>query len=514
MIKKWPIHTVLLGLFPILFLYQHNLNEMFAVEIVDPIISIIFAAIVLTALFGALHRSLARGGLLASTLLVFFLSFGQLAELLPKRPPKDITSLVNPLEIYLLIALIAIFLILWFLVWRTKSKLPVVTALLNLISIVLVVISVGQISYAHLTREKGELTEQTTPNVHDNIEIKHDIYHIVLDGYARADILKRVFDYDNRPMISQLEELDFYVASKAHSNYAQTQLSVASMLNMNYVDSLFVASKTAGYRNQLARIVADNAIFNLLKRFGYNTATFASGYAYTRIRNVDQYFEPAVTTSEFQNLLVNITPIPIFLSKETNLFSLHRNRVNYILDKLPETYELEPPKYIYAHIVCPHPPFVFGENGQPTERDWLQFAFADGTDYFEHGGTVEEYKRGYIYQLEYINKRLIEVVKEIIDESETEPIILIHGDHGSGVGLDWTTKDQTDMEERFGILLAARLPGYPQERFPRNLTLVNLYRMIFRHYFDIDYAPLQNRSYFSTMKQPFDYNDVTDSLAQ
>src|SRR3970282_1068515 len=65
-----------------------------------------------------------------------------------------------------------------------------------------------------------------------------DIYYIILDGYARDDILRKFYQLDNRDFLDRLGELGFYVAGCAQSNYAQTQLSLASSLNFAYLDSL------------------------------------------------------------------------------------------------------------------------------------------------------------------------------------------------------------------------------------------------------------------------------------
>ncbi len=57
-----------------------------------------------------------------------------------------------------------------------------------------------------------------------------DIYYIVLDGYARADVLDGLYDFDNDDFISALESKGFVVPEQNHSNYPKTALSIASTL--------------------------------------------------------------------------------------------------------------------------------------------------------------------------------------------------------------------------------------------------------------------------------------------
>jgi hypothetical protein len=46
-----------------------------------------------------------------------------------------------------------------------------------------------------------------------------DIYYVILDGYARADILDELYGYDNSRFLDYLERHGFFVAETSHSNY-------------------------------------------------------------------------------------------------------------------------------------------------------------------------------------------------------------------------------------------------------------------------------------------------------
>jgi hypothetical protein len=65
---------------------------------------------------------------------------------------------------------------------------------------------------------------------------KPDIYYIILDGYARADVLSNLYGYDNSDFIKPLEQRGFNMASQSRSNYPRTLLSLASSLNMKYLE--------------------------------------------------------------------------------------------------------------------------------------------------------------------------------------------------------------------------------------------------------------------------------------
>ncbi len=61
---------------------------------------------------------------------------------------------------------------------------------------------------------------------------------LCLQGYGWVTIarflhdrLRELYDYDNSAMLEALAERGFFIASRAHSNYCQTGLSLASSLN-------------------------------------------------------------------------------------------------------------------------------------------------------------------------------------------------------------------------------------------------------------------------------------------
>jgi hypothetical protein len=66
---------------------------------------------------------------------------------------------------------------------------------------------------------------------------KRDIYLIVLDEYANAEVTGRLFGFDNRVFVDSLRQLGFVVPA-IHSNYLHTFLSLPSLLNASHVASL------------------------------------------------------------------------------------------------------------------------------------------------------------------------------------------------------------------------------------------------------------------------------------
>jgi hypothetical protein len=136
---------------------------------------------------------------------------------------------------------------------------------------------------------------------------------------------------------------------------------------------------------------------------------------------------------------------------------------------LPEIPQIPGPKYVHAHIINPHPPYVFN---------------ADGTLNPDAEDTPE--REGYPAQLAYLEPRILDAVQKILDESEQPPIIIVEGDHG--FGKKFVTSN----------LLALYLPDGGAQGLDEHMTLVNVFPTIFNTYFGTDIELLPDESYTHT----------------
>lgn len=188
--------------------------------------------------------------------------------------------------------------------------------------------------------------------------------YIILDGYARADILKEVYGLDNRDFLRFLTDRGFYVAEQSRSNYLRTALSLASSLNLMYLDEL---AEQKGPRSTdwkpLRVMINDSFTFRQLKSIGYAVISFSTGYSFTDISTADKTLSPGFSVNDFQNVLIGSTPLSALLLGMQ--YATHRERILYSLEHLPRVTSLEGSKFVFVHVLAPHPPFVFGLNGEP-----------------------------------------------------------------------------------------------------------------------------------------------------
>jgi hypothetical protein len=156
----------------------------------------------------------------------------------------------------------------------------------------------------------------------------------------------------------------------------------------------------------------------------------------------------------------------------------------YALDELPKVPDLPGPKFVFAHILLPHKPFVFGPDGQFLE-------LASPYSLNEDTATSNEvrYEVGYRWQVEYLNKRVAPVLQHIIANSAVPPIIIVQGDHGP-------TEKHSSRQARLTILNAYFLPGGGEKALYPSITPVNTFRVIFDTYFGSQLGLLNDASYY------------------
>jgi hypothetical protein len=342
-----------------------------------------------------------------------------------------------------------------------------------------------------------------------------DMYYIILDGYSSSSILEEIYDYDNTPFLDQLANIGFYVAGDSRSNYCQTALSLASSLNMQYLDGL-VDRVGPDHRRRapLLSLVHNNEVFAFLKQHGYVTVVFASGWSITEITSADIYMAPRRSPDEFQTTLLDMTPVPFVMDQMGGhgAYGLHRRRILYTFDHLADFAQEEAPVFVFAHVMIPHPPFVFGSDGEEINPDY-PYSLHDASSLIRKRGlTRDEYVDRYRDQLMFANSRLESALEAILSRSAEPPLIILQSDHGPGSLLDWEDPENTYLKERMTILNAYYLPDGGDAQLYEGITPVNTFRVVLNSYFGTDLELLRDESYFSTWSHPYAFINVTDEV--
>ncbi len=398
---------------------------------------------------------------------------------------------------------------------RTKINLHNLISILNIIAVILVLFPLVNIGiYKFRTRDIQQdivaVQQEEETVIVKNSDKLPDIYYIILDGYAGSDSLEEFYDYDNHEFIDFMTEKGFFIASKSRCNYPWTYLSLASTLNMEYVNFL---SEDAGIESDDRTLpydmITNNKVWKFLDSMGYQFVHFdSSGWGPTdRNRNADISIR-VNRFNEFYISMIHTTmlkPFEKYIITDSGI-----QKVLYSFSNLGRVNQIDGPKYIFAHIMTPHPPFFFGADGELIpEAEYRLDAYWE--------------KEKYLDQLIYVNSMIETLVEEILSGSKVPPIIIIQGDHGARSTLGNPRGDREDpanigwlyptaemLRESTPILNAYYLPDAGSNLLYDSISPVNTFRLIFNIYFDKDYELLEDKCYYSPYWQPYDFYDVTE----
>jgi hypothetical protein len=302
---------------------------------------------------------------------------------------------------------------------------------------------------------------------------KPDIYLIVADEYAGEEELKTVFYYDDSTFSNALTNRGFHVVKKSKSNYNFTPFSMASTLNMDFLP-VKDPNHTIGDVTHIMEMIKYNTFTNFL---------FSSGYEIFNNSVFDIDKEPSQTQATFLPLKTVYITSQTFLSRlkrdiSYNLITTFKldwairkgmytnNKNNELLYKstLQTASNQKHPKFSYTHLMLPHFPFYYNENGKPNDYHLL----FDG-----------ESKERYLSYLKYANKKYLNLIDHIFKSSSAPPVIIFMSDHGFRHKSDSPFKDFS-----FSNLISVYLPAKGYKSFYDGMSNINLLRIVLNKNFN------------------------------
>ena len=525
-------------MFPVVSVYAHNQHNFLIAVLPVPILASWIVVGVATAIFFLLLKNMRKAALMAAACYGVVVLYNPIFELLTDvwivTPVIDIgpNKIIGAAAFAILgAAFVALY--------RARSPLTYPTIVANVVAATILlppVINIAHYNVANVPTGSAVVVDEgadSTGRGAAHIEDLPDIYHFVLDAYARWDIYKDYFNFDNDRMRTFLEANKFIVSDRSRSNYTKTALTFASMLNLDYVQNLLGNSQRPDreiHYGQVFRLIQDNVVFTTLLDAGYQVHSFDSGVAAT-----DFSKRPIITLSpgslgmlkldEFQSELLNLTPIPAALSfvfgeDYLSSFALQRARIEYAFDNvgkastLPDqTGDATSPVYTLVHILGPHWPHLYRADGthlNPTEAETGDFCVIIG----DGGISADVYMERHVEYVKYLNQRIIAAIERILQNPERRPVILISSDHGSRSSCDASDPmNRAYLRERTANLYAAYIPDAEIRPQFADLTPVNYYRALFNAYLGTRYRRLPDKVYNTPTLDRIELVDVTESTA-
>lgn len=515
-VHHWVFHPFLFSAYVVLAPLAKNIHNLEVSGARSFFIGIIGTILILGA-FRLFIKDGVKVGLISSGTILLLFSYGHVKSILQNW----CRNLVSEPEI-ILFPIWIILIVLWgyWVLRKTKNPL-IISQYMNWVSLVLIIFPLFDLwSYStkqdYANDEIQRIVEETQlENNVRNLNYKFsseaiqkpDIYYILLDAYGRQDVLTELYGYDNSHFLESLEHRGFYIATESNANYLDTQLSMASSLNMTHINTLPSRMPHANFFNNkwvvnrmAKKIIRDNQVGYIFQNLNYSMVVFHDGYEGPVFDTVDIYENSPEggqrdfweTSFELMILDTSFAKIVAKLFGKESLFmdniDSHRERIMSNLAGISKYAEAEGDYFVFVHVVCPHTPYVFDWDGKPmTNKD--PYTLLD-----LHPGNPENIVL-YRNQLHYLNSLVIDAIDDILEKSTTDPIIILQSDHGSKVFNTNNPSGQIAYKLYVPILNAYYFPGVNELQFYPTISPVNTFRFLLNTYFGSDLPLLEDRAY-------------------
>ena len=531
--KRRIFHPFLVAVFPILIIYSQNIGRMNFEDLILPIISVLIFSVGLYYILKIILKNPFKSALIVTIILILLFSYGHVYYLLND---VSIDGLDIGRNLYLIPAFgLALGISIFFAI-RSGRVFDNATSIINVISIVFIMVAISNVVFVgaeitscdkcsnqelfYETRDFSDYFEPHKFLISENEKLP-DVYYLILDEYARNDALLEYHEFDNTEFTEFLQDKGFHVAKNSFANYPMSVQSIPATMNLQYINFLAdeIGSEVRNYKPLNEKdygLYANNQVIKNFKEMGYKIVTFNTFALHLHENSLADLTVCHRNIHFLDNRLVDTlartTMFGYFIERwsedemrQVTLCAFENfGTAGNVFDK---------PVFVWAHIMTPHPPWIFGPNGEEITPG-KPLLITDNPEFRDSGW---EPKIQYVQQVQFANKKTISIVEEIL-EKNSHSIIIIQGDHGTAWDIrsnEWVEPSKEDVYQRLRNFDAIYFPDEEKrENLDNKRTLINTFRTIFNAYYGSDYELLENKAYWGYNAKPYDFKDVSHYILE
>jgi hypothetical protein len=477
-----------------MFVFSENLGETYLDQTFGAVAAILLIAGMLVLLLAGLLRNPNKAAFVTTLLLVFIFIHSAALD--------STTKVINIPPLIFLLGEITLFLFIGFITLRSVTNWTKLNQTLNFMTGILLLLAVSRIvSYGFsdgAILQPKALQQDTSHEGFTLPDNPPNVFFILVDAYARADVLNKYFGYDNSDFIDFLKKSGFAVADNSFGNYHHTPLAANTALNFEYItDTRDFADATPKARGSfLNNKILNNQAGSIFNALGYEVVTIQSNGQYVRTAGATELTPDSnwLVLNDFETALLDTTLFPRVFKTLIQQLRSERSDIKYVIDEIGRQSAKKGPRFVIAHMTSPHPPFIFDREGNVPNISRFDFGKLS---------HLKDNVEAYGDQVHYLNTMLKVMIDEILANSESMPIIILQGDHGLRLSMyinqlrDRTTMEDACFAELYPNLNAMYLPGDSAiDSFYDSITPANTFRLILDNYFGGNLGLLEDRSFY------------------
>lgn len=467
--RPLPIHVILLATVPAMMLWAGNATQLRSLYPLRVVIGCAIAALVILAIVLVVQRDVRRAGLIASGTVTLACTIG----LVLGDPTR---ALVNILGFVVGLLLIV----------RLAARLPDaairnVTILLNVVAVAVVTVNAAVVAMNRpgaFTPDQAALTA-TSPG--------RDVWYLVPDRFPTEATLDEL-GLGQSAFFDGLRARGFDVVDQARANYPQTSVSLAASWGLDYPDDPAAPTEVYGR-------LEDPRIGQLFDDAGYHythlgswpefSADSASADSVLTLKGAGEFWTAweATTLLPTVRYLLDVgTPGTVSYARQVEHGQYQLSR----LHTLART-DREDPEFVLAHLVLPHGPYIYREDGTLRSRS----------------ETVDD-RVGYVEQARFFGDEVLRIVDELLAREEP-PVIVLLADEGlypedldedTQMGdVDPATYSDEEIQQKMSILAAVYDPDRTSTGLSEQTTALNVVRDTVSSVLSLDLPLLRDRAF-------------------
>lgn len=155
------------------------------------------------------------------------------------------------------------------------------------------------------------------------------------------------------------------------------------------------------------------------------------------------------------------------------------------------------PKFVFAHFIPPHHPYLFDRQGNILQHVAV-------SNQLDLQNRLWGDSAAYLAQLQFVNQRILQIVRQLLSQTSPTPIIVLQSDHGPHLPQLPLTEQRMERLKNFTAVLT---PGH-SALLPSGVTPVNLFRHLLNAYFSAQLPILEQHPYASQYEKPYALEEV------
>lgn len=367
------------------------------------------------------------------------------------------------------------------------------TIFLNFLFIAFLLPDLGRLASTIISPDDYRLTVAGIPGDNKPCDTcsKSDIFLIIMDEYASSASLKEQYNFDN-DLDSFLLAKNFSIQIRSRSNYNYTVFSLASMLNMNYLNGIPPQRVLeARHHSNCLRLIECNEVTKRLVKNGYELVNYSMfSIDDQSSKAVQDFATPGIGLITRRTAPEHLTLAWKFRGNENrgrmpdleNPSSYFSSNRNFQQSLMKTAARQQKPRFIYSHFVMPHAPFYYDRDGKINDLTDPSFYARDDTSH--------QFIFHYLDYVVYTNRKIKEMINAIQTQNP-QAVILLLGDHGFRPA-------NAPAERVFENLNAVYYPNGDYSLLYDSMTLANQFRVFFNQFFHEELPLLKDSTVFLT----------------